>query len=92
MLQEMVNALPPDPHHHLHKEQLTKVALTKTEMSHLSFIQLKVLQTLKKERKFHLLLMVKLLHFFLQTFTLVLKMLEEVQGLQQHTDNTDENV
>lgn len=36
--------------------------------------------------------MVKLLHFFLQTFTLVLEMLEEVQGLQQHTDNTDENV
>lgn len=29
--------------------------------------------------------MVKQLHFFLQTFTLVLEMLEEVQGLQTTT-------
>lgn len=61
-------------------------------MFHFSFILLKVLQNWEKKRKFHLLLMVKMLNFFLQTFTLVLEMLEEVQGLQQHTDNTDENL
>lgn len=43
VLQEMVNVSPPVPHHRFHNEQLTKLALTKPEKSHFSFIQLKVL-------------------------------------------------
>lgn len=52
VLQEMVNALPPVPHHHFHREQLTKLALTKPETFHFSFIQLKVLQILKERESF----------------------------------------
>lgn len=43
-------------------------------------------------RRFHLLLVVELLNFLLQTVALVVELLQEVQGLKQQTGITDQTL